>query len=760
MEKLELERALERRKSMKRIWATFFALISLLFGVTASHATLYFPHVDTTNGWQTEICVINPSGTVTVQGNLNSYDDDGNLVATKSLSVGPNTRNQINVGTEWTAASPKGYIVFENTTGWPVGYTKFTMSGGDRVAVPAADSVNSGNIYITHIAWAPWWTGISLVNTTTETKTLTIRFNTGETRTVTLGQMQHKAFLITELFNNLIDTSIESAVIENASGIVGLELFGMVNQLGGVPLISRTATTLFYPHVESAGGWWTGIVVYNPSTTITAQITVNPYNMDGNLLGSLTRSLEPGRKFVGYPADLNLPAATAWFSLQSQIPLVGFELFGTTDNNRLAGYSVVDIEGKVGIFPKIEKNSGWTGIAFVNTENGQATATINACNDTGNVLATGTKTLKAYGKWVGYAEDLFPGFNLNATTYLNFSADRNVAGFQLNNNSPTLNTMLDALPATSPSGPKVITKALDFFKYQSTVTKAMAAVIAIIPQIMSETTGTCPQVTINPPLEGLEDLPPAITITANYGSGCTAAGGSTMSGQVVLAITNLAQTDETSISLDYALTATNLKQDGNLLLNGSVSGNIAVNSGSINASAHFNNFQTVDSSISGDLTITVTNLTSGPITISFNNLMAVGYMVYSGTLNVTSTGGNTTLDADLVTSQGVVDLILTVQSPSDTQIIVNTAQPGTIAGYTVTLTNVTMDTGVCNGYPSSGSATVSQGGSSVTVAFTPTNCPVSQMRKQAMEPKYPTHDLNPWLNISESLYKLLTLEKY
>ena len=52
---------------------------------------------------------------------------------------------------------------------------------------------------------------------------------------------------------------------------------------------------------------------------------------------------------------LNLPAGTAWFSLQSQNPLIGFELFGTRDGKRLAGFSAVDIEGEDGIFPKVEK---------------------------------------------------------------------------------------------------------------------------------------------------------------------------------------------------------------------------------------------------------------------------------------------------------------------------------------------------------------------------------------------------------------------
>ena len=54
------------------------------------------------------------------------------------------------------------------------------------------------------------------------------------------------------------------------------------------------------------------------------------------------------------------------------------------------------------------------------------------------------KNLNAHEKLVGVAEDLCPGINLNTATYISFSADRNVAGFQLNGSG---NMMLDALPA-------------------------------------------------------------------------------------------------------------------------------------------------------------------------------------------------------------------------------------------------------------------------------------------------------------------------
>ena len=37
------------------------------------------------------------------------------------------------------------------------------------------------------------------------------------------------------------------------------------NQMEGILLTDKTASTIYYPHVASDDYWWTGIVAYNPS---------------------------------------------------------------------------------------------------------------------------------------------------------------------------------------------------------------------------------------------------------------------------------------------------------------------------------------------------------------------------------------------------------------------------------------------------------------------------------------------------------------
>jgi hypothetical protein len=415
---------------------------SCLANKTGSGAALYFPHVDTNWPWATEIAIINTSNQ-TVTGILRGLSNPGQLVATLPVTLPAHGRRQITVADEFMNHLNIGYIIFDTDSSAAQaavqGYTKFYQTGKYRAAIPAVKEVNTSDIYIPHIASnSQWWTGVSLVNTTSETKELTITFNTGQSRSRTLLPNEHQAFDIASLVSNQPWTELQSAVISNASGIIGLELFGNIggsDHLDGILLTDKTASTLYYPHVEN-NGWWTGIVAYNPSL-FERNFIITPYSAQGARLTTSYLSIAGKGKYVGIVAGLGLPAETAWFRIDATGPLSGFELFSTLDGNQLAAYAGGGGTGaRTGVFAKIEKN-GWTGIAFVNTEDSAATVTLISYRDNGTVVATQVLTLNGHAKWVGQvlASD---------ATYIAFSSDRNVVGFQLNGSSD--GTMLDGLP--------------------------------------------------------------------------------------------------------------------------------------------------------------------------------------------------------------------------------------------------------------------------------------------------------------------------
>lgn len=411
--------------------------------VMSISTVLYFPRINTGNveGWETEICVINTT-TQNVNGVFRAYSNTGVLVSEiDDVILNPKGRRQIIVGDEFPDPADIGYIVFDPDSGPVVGYMKFFVEGYYRAALPAISSINTDDIYISHIASdSKWWTEISILNTTSSAKDLTIEFDNGDTRTVNLSGKGQSVFFISDLFDGEPQDDIQSAVIRDADGVVGLELFNEADdKMSGVLLNGETSNEIYYPHIAGKDGWGTGIVAYNPSS-VAMNIVVYPYDDEGNPYESKKVLLFGKQKYIGSLSALEIPDGAAWLRIWAPLPITGFELFARP--NLLAGYTGVGISGKEAIFPKLE-DKGATGIAFVNVGDGTANILLSAIDDDGNVIATETINLSSHAKVVGKAPDLFSQ-DISGATYITYSSDMDVVGFQLNASSDGM--MLDALP--------------------------------------------------------------------------------------------------------------------------------------------------------------------------------------------------------------------------------------------------------------------------------------------------------------------------
>ncbi len=412
---------------------------------------LYFPHVDTNNGWETEIGIINKNATQSASGNLNAYDSSGYLLETIGITLASHARRQIIISQEFTNHSSIDYLIFDSDSGSVQGYTKLYKAGIYRAAFPAAKEINTSDIYVSHIASdGDWWTQITLLNTTDTQKSVTIEFNTTELAFPVLQANRSYTTTIRDLFGGP-KQDIKSAVIKNASGIVGVELFGSTdgsayNYLSGILLEDDTATTIYYPHIDSnyidsSSYWWTGVVAYSPPE-YSSNITVTSYTQDGIFLGTTSPiTINANGKYIGSVETLDLPYGTAWIKIDSDNPITGFELFGTQDGKQLGGYTGVGISGKEGVFAKIEKQ-GWTGIAFVNIESSQATVMLTAYDNYGSIIATQPITLASYAKEVEQPMNIFTQ-DISAATYISYSSDKEIVAFQLNGSSDGM--MLDGL---------------------------------------------------------------------------------------------------------------------------------------------------------------------------------------------------------------------------------------------------------------------------------------------------------------------------
>ncbi|WP_321531288.1 hypothetical protein [uncultured Desulfuromonas sp.] len=404
---------------------------------------LYFPHVDTTGGWESEICFIN-SGDDTASIRLLALDDEGEEVAEeRDYELLANSRNELLISCVYDEAPLIRQCVLYSTSTDVTGYLKFYKDGKYRVSIPAVATGTQQELVIPHIASdAYWWTGLALVNTTELDKTLTLEFDNSESKTILLPAGGHRAFTIRSLFSDQAQPDKQWAVLKQAEGVVGLQLFGGGSQLSGNLLFSDSAPTLYYPHVACDENWWTGIAACNYSKTAT-DVAVRPYAQDGTALAPTTITLLPGEKYLGTAKALDMPEQTAWFSLASDNGLTGVELFGTHNGWQLAGYGCVNIATRNGIFPKLE-DDGWTGISFVNTASTPAEITLFAYNDSGVLLANEILRLEGHEKTVGVAQDLFAE-DISGASYVRFTSEQDVVGFQLNGSSDGM--MLDVLPA-------------------------------------------------------------------------------------------------------------------------------------------------------------------------------------------------------------------------------------------------------------------------------------------------------------------------
>ncbi len=402
---------------------------------------LYYPHVASNNKWKTEICVIN-KGKQAVSGEIKLYSPKGTLISKTSETVNAYGRKTWIAGDEFKNPEAVRYVIFSSDSSSLCGYTKFYQKGLYRVAVPAVQEINTDDIYIPHIASnSNWWTGLALVNTTNSTKTLTFTFSNGAVKKKDWAPGEHKKFTIKQLFGGSSQPEIESAVITGGAGVIGLELFSKGKTLSGVTVKDDSTDTLYFPHVVSNDKWWTGIAAYNPSSS-DANLTVTPYTESGSALDALSVDVAAGEKHIGNAKGWLLPQNTAWFKIDSSQSLNGFELFGTTNGNALAGYSTVNINRQEGVFPKLD-HEGWTGIAFVNTSEAGAKIDLSIYDNDGFKVSEKSISLAGYEKVVDNPENIFGG-SISAATHMRFSSDSDVVGFQLNGSNDGM--MLDGLP--------------------------------------------------------------------------------------------------------------------------------------------------------------------------------------------------------------------------------------------------------------------------------------------------------------------------
>ncbi len=124
------------------------------------------------------------------------------------------------------------------------------------------------------------------------------------------------------------------AVVADGPGVVGDVVFGDPDNLAfaaALPLQAQTFRRAVFGHVANLGEFFTGLALFNPGTE-EAQVTIEVFNLDGQLAGSTQETLAAGGRFARTLVELvpqSAGQAGGYIEVRSTHPLVGQELFGT-----------------------------------------------------------------------------------------------------------------------------------------------------------------------------------------------------------------------------------------------------------------------------------------------------------------------------------------------------------------------------------------------------------------------------------------------
>lgn len=375
----------------------------------------YLPHTAEGGGWWTFFNVVNP-GNTSADLTMAAYDAEGNyLGASAKIS-----RLKIN---QQLSGAPSNYFAPEviSKAAWykltsSVPLTGFEVFGSDQGTLagfpfPTADS---SQLYLPHVAQDDqWWTGVSFVSAGTRLSEFHLEARDRIGRLLVeagwpkyLGPGEKTVDVINNYFGWDFPAEIEWASVRSDSPITGFELFGTrdFKMMAAVPALTQGAKKLYFPHVVTTDGWWTGIAMLNVDVR-PGTLRMTAYGEDGKALAdSRSISLVAGERTVGTAESFfdNWPGGVKYLEVASDVAVVGFELVGRSAPPLLGGLPALSAAGTRLAYSHAISTSEWeTSLGILNTSGVSSQVTFQAFDANGNALAQVKVMLspKGYGFW-------------------------------------------------------------------------------------------------------------------------------------------------------------------------------------------------------------------------------------------------------------------------------------------------------------------------------------------------------------------------
>ncbi|CAM2006323.1 M4 family metallopeptidase [Acanthopleuribacter pedis] len=402
-------------------------------------------------------------------GNLFSITNTSDQAVTGTVSwIGPDGAatftQEFNLNahaTTWGRSDPGDQWVKVTAPVRVIGaYQHMTESGDSWSMIPATPYISNG-LFIPHVATSPdFWTVGAVANVADTPSNVLYLDNLDQGWTINVNSFNAGvAFDFLEgiyggtypnvsaqgglwgFFVNY-DTAAEKILEYN---MTGAEIFGRKDrpQSAGLIMDATSGRNLIFTHVaEDVGSFWTGYSIVN-LTGESSPVNFLSFDRNGRVLANEVRTIGAFGKLLAVTGDQYVPAGTSWFmvlGLSETASIAGMELFGTTNNQSLAGFQATPYTSRKFYFPLVYSGAQnlpdafaglpatFTGISVVNPNTATATLTFRLYNHQGQVvsgniqLAPGAKLLNTLANLFGVTD--FYG-------HVEISSDLPVAGFSL-----------------------------------------------------------------------------------------------------------------------------------------------------------------------------------------------------------------------------------------------------------------------------------------------------------------------------------------
>ncbi len=356
------------------------------------------------------------------------YDSNGSKVGEKVVQLGDNSALNIKVSElfpeaeqgnapftlECVSTSPAGLFQMEDIT---------DESGNMRTWTEAVYSVNSLSALVPYIAseFEYWDTYVQVMAPLSNADSFYLGYSPWFALLPFLDNSipvfaSREYDVVNQIFNGtnpLFDFGEAFISAFNAEGkqipVCATESFRFKGRdnIAKLTLEQEEGKTLYVAHVDNSDYWWTGIAVVNPSPTDFATVDFSAFDENGNLIETKRVYLTPGERYAFVVED-EFSEKSAWFKISSDTPIVGYELFGTTNRRLLTGIDLIKTPALSVLMPVIDSASDWFGITAVNPFEKENNVLIE-CYYQGQKAGELSLKLDPYSKWVGLLSDIYDG---------------------------------------------------------------------------------------------------------------------------------------------------------------------------------------------------------------------------------------------------------------------------------------------------------------------------------------------------------------